>query len=303
MGRYSFEGLHRQDIRYGYSAGRLAVLEKSILGKSAYHELVLARDVEEMLKLLESRRWFERRGDVSWEGVLDAKFESVYNLVCELAPERDVFDIFFLKYSFHNLKVRLKEELAGKKTDTPLFGIGPVLLEKISVDRFQDVDCALDKEYFNALMREVGRHKIPLFESLVKIWIDLANIKLFFRFKAMQRKDLSEFLFADGSLEQGFYIGIYGLKPDDLKREIRNNCYADLFLSGIKCLEELESLCDTFALRCFDETRYIVFGIEPLVRYLLYKENEIKMLRMIFIGKENGVPQNEIEEKIAGYYV
>lgn len=293
MERYSFEGLHRQDIRYGYSAGRLAVLEKSILDKSTYHELALARDVFEMLRLLESRHWFKKKGDVSWEDILDAKFESVYNLVCELSPERGVFDIFFLKYSFHNLKVRLKEELAGEKTDTPLFSIGPVLLEKTSVDRFQDVDCELDKEYFNALRREVGRYKVPLFESLVKIWIDLANIKLFFRFRAMQRKDLSEFLFANGSLEQGFY----------LKREIGSNCYADLFLAGEKSLEKLEELCEMFALRHFNEMRYIVFGIEPLIRYLLFQENEIRILRMIFIGKENGVPQGEIEEKIAGYYV
>lgn len=308
MGKYSFEGLHRQDTRYGYSAGRLAVLEKSILDKSAYRELVLARDVEEMLKLLEGRHWFRRRSgnsNISWEDILDAEFDFVYNLVCELAPKRDVLDIFFLKYSFHNLKVRLKEEFAGKKTDTPLFGIGPVLLEKTSVDRFQDIDRALDKEYFNSLMREVERHKIPLFENLVKTWIDLANIKLFFRFKAMQRdgNSLSGFLFANGNLEQGFYIGIYDLKPDDLRKEIRNNYYADLFLTGIKCLDELERLCDMFILRCFNETRYIVFGIEPLIRYLLCKENEVRILRMIFIGKENNVPQNEIEEKIAGYYV
>lgn len=329
MGKYFF---HKQDTHYGYSAGRIAILEKSILDKNAYRELVLAHNIEEMLKLLESKHGFKTKNHSLWEDILNKEFTSVYNLIYELAPKKEVFDIFSLQYSFHNLKVRLKEkfagaEFAGKKFDVPLFEIGPVLLEETPLigqqmitkieqkfykeRRFQDIDYILDEEYFNFLLRETEKYKIPLIENLVKVWIDLANIKLFFRFKAAQRdkNSLSEFLFANGNFEQNFYINIYNLKLDNLKKETGNNYYADLFLTGIKCLEDLKSIeeleksCDRFVLQRLNETKYIVFGIEPLIRYLLRKENEMRMLRMVFVGKENNIPQNEIEEKIAGYYV
>lgn len=322
--------LHQEDTHYGYPTGRLAILEKSILDKNAYRELILANNVEETLKILESKHGFKAKNHnakVSWEDILNKEFTSVHDLIYELAPAKEIFDIFFLQYSFHNLKVRLKEKFAGRSIDTPLFGIGPVLLEENSPvlqeiilkteqvfykeGRFQDIDCILDEEYFNFLLRDADKNKMPLIESLVKTWIDLANIKLFSRFKALQRDKniLSKFLFAGGNFKQDFYINTYDLHTDVLRSETKNIFYADLFSTGIKCLEngnsteELEKSCDKFILQRFSETKHIVFGIEPMIRYLLYKENEMRMLRMIFIGKENSILNNEIEEKIAGYYV
>ncbi|MDD5773327.1 MAG: V-type ATPase subunit [bacterium] len=322
--------LHQEDVQYGYSTGRLAILEKSILDKNAYRELIIANNTEETLRLLENKHGFKTKNhntQVSWEDILNKEFISVHDLIYGLAPVKEIFDIFFFQYSFHNLKVRLKEKLAGHKIDTPLFIIGPVLLEEsspvlreiiIKIEqvfykerRFQDIDCILDEEYFNFLSRVADKYKIPVIESLIKTWIDLANIKLFFRFKTLQRdkNNLSRFLFSGGNFKQDFYINTYHLRTDVLKRETKNIFYADLFLTGIKCLEnetsmdELEKSCDRFILQRFSETKHIVFGIEPMIRYLLHKENEMRMLRMIFVGKENSISNNEIEEKIAGYYV
>ncbi|MEW6087665.1 MAG: V-type ATPase subunit [bacterium] len=317
------ENLHMENPYYGYVSGRLAILEKFIMDQSAYKELISSAGVEEMLKLLEDKYGFKAKK--SWEDVLNKDWAATYNLVYDLAPKKEIFDIFFLQYSFHNLKVRLKEKFLGHKTGTPFFETAPFISENnypglhqlvMNIEenfykegRFQDVDCMLDEEYFVLLLEKTEKFKTPLLTSLVKTWIDLANIKLFFRFKMLgkEKNSLSGFLFHGGNYEERFYPDIYSISPDNLKKEIKNNYYADLFFTGIKCLEDLKSMdeleenCDKFTRKRFNETKHIVYGIEPMIRYLLRKENEIKILRMIFIGKENNIAENIIEDKINGY--
>ena len=45
------------------------------------------------------------------------------------------------------------------------------------------------------------------------------------------------------------------------------------------------------------------FGLEPLIGYLYAKEVEIKNIRMILVGKINGLPTELIRERLRDVYV
>ena len=45
------------------------------------------------------------------------------------------------------------------------------------------------------------------------------------------------------------------------------------------------------------------FGIAPLAAYILARENEIKMVRIILSGKLNGFPDEFIRERLRDMYV
>ena len=47
----------------------------------------------------------------------------------------------------------------------------------------------------------------------------------------------------------------------------------------------------------------MVLGPEPVIAYLLAKENEIKIIRIIMVGKINRLPTEEIRERLRDVYV
>ncbi|MDK2799758.1 MAG: V/A-type H+/Na+-transporting ATPase subunit [Clostridiales bacterium] len=47
----------------------------------------------------------------------------------------------------------------------------------------------------------------------------------------------------------------------------------------------------------------MAFGIEPLVAYLMAKENEIKIVRIIMVGKINNISNEIIRERLREAYV
>jgi V/A-type H+-transporting ATPase subunit C len=46
---------------------------------------------------------------------------------------------------------------------------------------------------------------------------------------------------------------------------------------------------DDFLMERLKAAKMVVFGIEPLVGYILAKEHEVKLIRLILIGKLKGV--------------
>jgi V/A-type H+-transporting ATPase subunit C len=49
--------------------------------------------------------------------------------------------------------------------------------------------------------------------------------------------------------------------------------------------------------------KYIPFGIEPLAGYLIAKDNEIKIARIIMAGKLAGISPELIRERLRETYV
>lgn len=68
-------------------------------------------------------------------------------------------------------------------------------------------------------------------------------------------------------------------------------------------IASIEKACDDFLIRYIKEAKYFHFGIEPLISYILAKENEIKNLRIILIGKMNGFDRDYIRRALRRSYV
>ena len=49
--------------------------------------------------------------------------------------------------------------------------------------------------------------------------------------------------------------------------------------------------------------KYLPFGIEPLFGYIVAKENEVSLLRLIIIAKLYGEPEQAIRQRLGGTYV
>ncbi len=51
------------------------------------------------------------------------------------------------------------------------------------------------------------------------------------------------------------------------------------------------------------EAKMFALGPEPIIAYVMAKENEVRNVRIIMIGKKNGVATAEIAERLRESYV
>ena len=162
----------------------------------------------------------------------------------------------------------------------------------------QLIDIVLDNEFFSLLEKGVGEN------YLLKKWlqrlVDLLNIKNFLRARRFGKgKDfLEKMLLPGGRLEKKLFLASIE-DIDDREGGLSSRLpseYEELVSQGIKYYEEnnswkeLERLSDDYAMNAFSEAKWIAFGVEPLIAYLLTKESEIKNIRMIIAGKLNRMP-------------
>ena len=85
--------------------------------------------------------------------------------------------------------------------------------------------------------------------------------------------------------------------------------YAEFIKSGIEdytktsSVSLLEKLVDNYIMDMMKNAKIIPFGVEPLLAYIYAKETEIKIIRIIMVGKLNNISGEVIRERLRDIYV
>ena len=79
------------------------------------------------------------------------------------------------------------------------------------------------------------------------------------------------------------------------------------YAGGADALREspsaFERWCDNRMIESLKPQKYETFSAGPLLAYLVARENEIKTVRIILTGKQNGFPEEAIRERVREMYV
>jgi len=70
-----------------------------------------------------------------------------------------------------------------------------------------------------------------------------------------------------------------------------------------KSLSSFERWCEDLLIRKIRPQKYNSFTIDPLAAYLIARDNEIKTVRIILLGKLNQLPEDIIRERLREMYV
>ena len=85
--------------------------------------------------------------------------------------------------------------------------------------------------------------------------------------------------------------------------------YSEIIKAGIESFTKtesvslLEKLVDNYIMTIMKEAKFIPFGGEPLLAYIYAKETEIKVVRIIMVGKLNNISPEVIRERLRDIYV
>lgn len=325
------------DQRYAYATGRIRALEMTLLGKQRLDRIAEASDLEEIERLLSDTAYGVHLDEMEEDGyqtLLGNEEGRLLDLVDSLSLDRDVSDIFRLRYDFHNLKVALRERISGRDLGDLYMNLGRfdagIIAEAVKSDAAESLphvladaagkalpayeesrdpavlDTLVDKAMFARFLNAAGTYGGAFMRSLVRSWIDLANIRTFMRarYLGLESRMLPEIMIEGGLARLSDFYETYQFTIDEILGRFEFSPYRAVIEIGGASVEKdgsfapLEREIDNVTVSMLNITRYFTFGLEVVVAYALIKQIEIKVLRLILAGKERGMAPASIKERI-----
>jgi len=322
---------------YAYAVGRVRVLEKSLLTWEQLDRMIDAPSPEEVLRLLSETTYGQRvselKNSYEFEKLLSASLLDTYHFLQENAPVPAVINLFLYRHDFHNLKALMKGKYSRQPVDNLLVEWGVLPLEVLSrsvengdyrdlppqaaqaleeIDDIflqgeepQAIDLILDQAYFRLVFDYLNKHNNPFLREYFGKKVDLINLRNFFRLHQQGNGTRLEQVFIRGG---NIPIDVlFGEEPASLAEKTGLIDYRPLLEKAVEAKGKeataLERLMDDYLLDYVRSRKGNPFGPEPLVGYLLAREQEVLALRIIMVGKINRIEPEVLRKRVRNPYV
>ncbi len=269
---------------FAQSASWIRVLETKLLNENELERMVLAKDAKDAYKILNETDYSTHIGDIenveSFQEVINSGLKDTKELIERITPDSWVFNILWLRYDFHNMKVLLKAKHSEKQFDEVkkyCFQFGAIKLEQLKKyipdgedagfgleERYEKylkesiklaeadylksedpqlIDIVLDKRFCKIINEIALRSGNDFLITLTKKYIDLKNIELFIRLKIQGREEelLEKGFIARGTLEKYRFIDAFRKDINDFAESMRHTDYANIIREAIKGYEDEKS--------------------------------------------------------------
>ena len=327
-------------MQFTQALSRIWVLETRLLDKAKVERMLEANSADEVLKILGETEYANIMGNVKratdYEEILSTELKRVYKLVYELCPVKEIVDLMSIKYKYHNIKVLLKGKFLNKDFSNMLIEEDlSDLKRKIDTDNFRDlkgnvekavleviadfevnkdpqkIDIIVDRYMFKELVEIKKFLNYKFTDKLVNAIIDATNIRTLLRIKKQGkgREFASEVLVSGGSINKDTLVSILNETPENIISKLSTSVYSDLIKDGVEryiatnSANLLEKLSDNYIMDLMKTGKLVTFGPERILSYIYAKETEIKIIRIIMVGKLNNIAEEVIRERLRDIYV
>ncbi len=320
-----------------YAVTRIHNKEQTLLTSGDSERLIAAADVTACLRILQEKGWNtvgSTADDV--DAFLNHETEKTWALVEDLAGGLAPFLTLYHKNDYHNLKAAIKLVYMGKNAEhAERYFMRPASVEPDTVfrtvleHRFDELPTAMAEAGLNAYevllhtsdgqacdmiidaatlvaVEDAAAHSgSELMRFYAALKADEANIKAAIRATRMG-KDHSfcrRAIAPAGSLDTEALISAAAESLEKLYEFLLTTEYADAVYTLKESLSAFERWCADRLLEKISPQRHQYYTIEPLVAYLLWRENEIGMVRLILSAKRNGLNVESIRSRMRLMYV
>ena len=322
----------RKDTDYLFLSARIRSLEKNLLTSQRLEQLLQAPSAESCSQLLTDLGYEPIRDEATLQASLKKQREAVFAELERFMPEKELLDVFRIKYDYHNIKVLLKApesaerllmdagtipagDLQRQYADSGSWQFLPgdmaaaaekaaqLLAETGSAQRS---DCVLDRACFAQLEKLAADSRCAYLQRYVRAMIDAANLRSLVRTERLHMDPgfLQEVLFEGGSVTPDA-IRAGASEPAALFRSTALREAAELGEAAVKggSLTGFEKACDNAVLRTAAGARRVPFGVEVALGYLIAKEAEWTAVRIVMAGRLAGLSADAIRERLRDTYV
>jgi len=334
---YMYPPIGSDDWRYTFQTAQVRTLETQMLTRAVLLDMTNAQNFEQAADLLSGSEYAMPRGGKDFaevEEILQQQRAAVRKLFSDLTLDESIVKLFRTRDDFANLRLAVRRTLTEKPLGTDYSDDGNVLPEVIEQifseeDEFtrpvfpdyirqaveqavlgyyqnkdiRQVDFAIDRVQAQYNLEQARRLKSVFLLGLFRIQIDLTNIRTMLRLKFTESEERKVFLtggfieserFKNG-LEHGYEaLGqLFFATPYNRIVEIGAN-----YLASNKSFLRVEQQCEEYLTGFLKSSFVITAGPQPVIAFLLLKENEIRTVRLILTAKKNFLDTKLILDRI-----
>ena len=325
---------------YMYSTARLRSLETKIADRDQLFRLADAQSTEAIVAALSDFGFtavYTQNGKLDREATLMTALIDGYSTVGEMNCA-DAVKFLRYQYDCNNVKAMIKCSASGISPDAMLLPFGSVELDKLR-DAFatkdysafpknmvsaiaeaeeafaatgnpQKIDFIIDKATFADMLAAVKESGVPIGERLVTAKIDLLNILMTVRLIRMELGASAQALFDEIFIEGGcIEKKLLATALDDGEKALAEALAYGRYpgfaqtISAMGTLSSLEKTADDVWMKIIKEIKFIPFGAEVAIGYILGLEYEVKNIRIILASKDAGLSSDIIRERLRESYV
>ncbi|KPU44206.1 V-type sodium ATPase subunit C [Oxobacter pfennigii] len=324
---------------FAQSVARLRFLETKMLDKSKLEALVDAKSFEDCIRMLQDSVYSEYITLSSYEEGLKRSIEDLYKEMYKTSPVKEVIDILAIRYDGHNIKCLTKSKISGTDTSSIVIDAGTIPVDALkymikeenykdmpdtlrqSIQKAledyaanqdpQEIDITIDKGMYQYMLQVAKDKRQDYLLDLVKLFIDLINIKAFIRVKVQdkERELFQKIFIPGGQVDKDVFVNNLNASLDNFANKIAHTKHFTWVKAGIEDyfkdgnLGSIEKYGDNYLIDYLWKAKLIMFGPEPLAAFIIARENEIRALRIILTGKKNEVRPDVIRERLRDIYV
>jgi V/A-type H+-transporting ATPase subunit C len=327
-----------KDTDFLYISTHLRSLENRLLSRERMERMLEARTDEDAARVLSECGYtgLEKLSSESLSRSLSQARAETFSELASFSPNRDIVDVFRIKYDYHNAKALIKCAHSGRSAQNMLMDAGRYTPEEMTAAVLQSetgslssalsraieaasevlsttgdpqrADFLLDSACYQEMLATAKSSGSSFLQSYVRLQIDAANLKSAVRGLRMKKSVdfLKKVLLSGGNVSVESISGVYttggNLETVFSGRLQEAAVLGDEAVKGGR-QTAFEKACDNALNTYLQESRMVPFGDSVLIAFAAAKENEITAARIIMSGRMAGVSTEAIRERLRDAYV
>ena len=328
---------------YLYGSARLRAMEQALIGRERIEALLVCADTAQLWERLGefgvTALTDPKSGERLREETLLSLLNGAYREVCALFPEEPSLRLWLYQYDCNNVKAAIKGFVRGIDARSMMFEFGTVSVEDVlrmvrenryeglspemakaaarAVSEYaktknpQVIDLCMDRACYADMLADAKASGVAFAAQLVECKIDLINLLIAVRILRMKsgeagRAFLRDAMIEGGKLSRSQLIEWFEGGEDLLWDRLFYSPYSRLATAihaSDRSLTAIERCLDNAWMNEIQTAKFIPYGAEVAIAYLLAHEYEVRNLRILFAAKDAGLAVETTRERIRDSYV
>ncbi len=313
-------------VDYTYAVARLRAIEAAMPDRAWFMRMVRSPARQLLAGVREHYAGFEGVDALhEFEAGIEADMASLFDLFSSVLGNGAVTEFLRAGADFDNYILAVKGEMLGAEPVLVPYGLtrtedvaaaagsgDPTLLPVYLKELHDALAVSRDKELPAALDREGERAKWGFLlaaapsedaRQWVRLRIDKANIKSFARLRmtGLRKGDTADVWIAGGTIEASRFASLYSEPFEDFLSFLGSTEWWGLPARGFdRGMEawKIETALDAAMFDLTGGSRSRFFDVMPLLYHIELRERNARILRTIFTGRINNLPEDDMTESV-----